>query len=325
MLHDISVEVPVLEGRYRRLLHLFRDNGVADIERFVQQTMADPRETHATLERAIEVMADLKQRENFEVYLKAFIQNLDIILPNAAANPYKIPTKRFGYILTKVKQRYKNDSLHLSGAGEKVKQLIDEHLISLGINPKIPPVELLSPKFLAEVEKNQTSKAKASEMEHAIRKYTHVHFDEDRAFYTKLSDKLEALIRRYKDDWEALHRSLFDLRQEVAAGRGNAIEGVSAKASPFYDLIGQLAFGSDGVPDAHAEAVKHLAAEVIALLQRTITIVNFWHNGPEVSKLKGALSDLILFTRIDALIACSDELVTEITALAKVRHRDIVS
>jgi hypothetical protein len=54
------------------------------------------------------------------------------------------------------------------------------------------------------------------------------------------------------------------------------------------------------------------------------TIVNFWHNGPEVSKLKGAFSDLILFTRIDALIVRSDELVTEITALAKVRHRDIV-
>jgi hypothetical protein len=79
------------------------------------------------------------------------------------------------------------------------------------------------------------------------------------------------------------------------------------------------------VPDAHADTVKRLASEVMALLQRTITIVNFWNNGPEVSKLKGALSDLILFTRIDALIACSDALVTEVTALAKVHHRDIVS
>jgi type I restriction enzyme R subunit len=270
MLQDISVEVPVLEGRYRRLLHLFRENGVAEIERFVRQTITDPQETYDPLERAIEVMADLKQRENFELYLKAFMQSLDIILPNAAVNPYKIPAKRFGYILTKVKQRYKDDSLNLSGAGEKVKQLIDEHLISLGIDPKIPPVELLSPNFRAEVEKNQASKAKASEMEHAIRKYTHVHFDEDPAFYTKLSDKLEALIRRYKDDWEALYHSLFDLRQEVAVGRGNAMAGVSAKAAPFYDLIGPLAFGSNSVPDAHADTVKRLAAEVMALLQRTI-------------------------------------------------------
>ena len=32
-------------------------------------------------------MEDLKQRANFEVYLKKFLQSMDIILPNAAANP----------------------------------------------------------------------------------------------------------------------------------------------------------------------------------------------------------------------------------------------
>jgi type I restriction enzyme R subunit len=254
-----------------------------------------------------------------------FMQSLDIILPNAAANPYKIPARRFGYILARVKQRYKDDSLNLSGAGEKVRQLIDEHLISLGINPKIPPVELLSPNFLTEVEKHRTSKAKASEMEHAIRKYTHVRFDEDPAFYTKLSDKLETLIQQYKDDWDALYRSLFDLRQDVEAGRQNTISGVNAKAAPFYDLIGQIAFGSAGVPEADVETVKRLVVDIIVQLQQTITIVNFWNNGPEVSKLKGVLSDLLLFTKSEAIIARSDALVTEITALVRARHWDIVS
>ena len=73
---------------------------------------------------------------------------MDIILPNAAAYPYQIPAKRFGYLFAKVKERYKDDSLSISGAGEKVRKLINEHLISLGINPKIPPVELLSPEFI---------------------------------------------------------------------------------------------------------------------------------------------------------------------------------
>lgn len=61
---------------------------------------------------------------------------MDIILPNAAANPFKIPAKRFGYLLVKVKDRYKDDTLNISGSGEKVRLLINEHLISLGINPK---------------------------------------------------------------------------------------------------------------------------------------------------------------------------------------------
>jgi len=62
-----------------------------------------------------------------------------------------IPAKRFGFLLVKIKERYKDDSLSISGAGEKVRKLIDEHLVSLGINPKIPPVELLSPNFVQQL------------------------------------------------------------------------------------------------------------------------------------------------------------------------------
>jgi type I restriction enzyme R subunit len=66
-----------------------------------------------------------------------------------------------------------------------VKALINEHLISLGINPKVPPVELLlrtSSSKLACMP-GQNNEAKASEMEHAIRKHCTVHHDEDPAFY----------------------------------------------------------------------------------------------------------------------------------------------
>ena len=40
------------------------------------------------------------------------------------------------------------EAVHIVFAGEKVKALINEHLISLGINPKVPPVELLAEDFL---------------------------------------------------------------------------------------------------------------------------------------------------------------------------------
>ena len=159
-LKDIASEVPVLEARYRRLVQLFQDQGVAEIEPWVQQKITDPQRTYEILEQAIEAMEDLKQRANFEVYLKKFLQSMDIILPNAAANPYKIPAKRFGYLLAKVKDRYKDDSLSISGAGEKVRMLINEHLISLGINPKIKPVELMSPRFIKELEQEQVGEGK---------------------------------------------------------------------------------------------------------------------------------------------------------------------
>lgn len=322
-LQDISTELPVLESRFRRLINLFKDNGVQQIEEFVRQNIHDAKQEFLVLEQAIEKMEDIKLRANLEVFLKKFMQSLDIILPNTAANPYKIPLKRFGYILVKVKERYKDETLSISGAGEKVRKLIDEHLVSLGINPKIPPVELLSPKFLKQIDQNKTAKAKASEMEHAVRKHCKVKFDEDPAFYQKLSDKLEELIQRHKENWDDLVKDLFTLRSEAEAGRKDEIEGVSRKAAPFYDLISQDAF-SDGVPNEHAVRVKQLVNEVIGQLQGTINIVNFWNNTPEVSRLRGELSDLILAAGIDEIIEHSDKIVMEITQLAKRRHKDIV-
>jgi len=322
-LKNITTEVPILESRYQRLIHLFTDNGVADIEGFAKQTITDAQTTFEILELAIEKLKDVKLRATFEVYLKKFLQSMDIVLPHSAANQYKVAVRRFGYLLAKVKQRYKDDSLNIAGAGEKVRKLINEHLISLGINPKIKPVELFSSNFIEELEKNTSPKAKASEMEHAIRKHCKVHFEEDPAFYGKLSEKLEALIQKHKDDWDQLCLDLSDVREDAQKGREDEIEGVTATAAPFYGLVVNLAFGDD-MPQEHDDRVKQLIVDVVEEFQKTIDIINFWNNGFEVEKLKGRLSDLMLFTDIDPVVENADQIVTEITALAKVRHQDIL-
>ncbi len=147
-------------------------------------------------------------------------------------------------------------------------------------------------------------------------------FDEDPALYQKLSEKLESLIQQYKDNWDQLYQELFALRTEVEAGRKDEKD---PKSGPFFDLIGQLAFGKAGVPTEHAPTVTALVTQIIEKLKRTIGIINFWGNAPEVSKLKGELSDLLLFSNIDEIVAKSDKIVAEVTALAKVRHKDILS
>ncbi len=322
-LKNITTEVPILESRYQRLIHLFTDNGVADIEGFACQTISDVQANYEILELAIEKLEEIRLRATFEVYLKKFLQSMDVVLPHAAANQYKIPVKRFGYLLAKVKQRYKDDSLNISGAGQKVRKLINEHLISLGINPKIRPVELFSEHFIEELDKNKSPKGKASEMEHAIRKHCKVHFEEDPEFYGRLSEKLETLIQQHKENWDQLSLDLADVREEAKAGRKEEIDGVTSTAAPFYGLIAKLAFAGE-IPTEHQSQVKQLVGDVVEEFQKTIDIINFWNNGFEVEKLKGKLSDSMLLTDIDPIVENADRIVTEITALAKVRHQDIV-
>ena len=78
---------------------------------------------------------------------------MDIVLPNIAVEPYKIPAKHLSDILFAMRQRYKDNSLNIANVGQKIKLLIDEHLIGIGVNPKIPPTELFSATFIQELNK----------------------------------------------------------------------------------------------------------------------------------------------------------------------------
>lgn len=323
-LRSIALETPVMESRYRRLIQLFEDLGVVRLEGFIQQTLVDLDSVHEVLEQAVVAMKDVKKRADFEVYLKKFLQSLDIILPYPAADPFKIPAKRFGFLLNRVKERYKDESLSIANAGEKVRKLIGEHLASLGINEKIPPLELFSPNFMGELDKHRSAKAKASEMEHALRKHCTIHYNEDPVFFKKLSEKLEALIQKHKEDWNQLCLKLYELRNEAAAGRTEEDDGIPPREAPFFDIIAEAAFGEEDVPAEHVAAVRKLVQDILQKLEATIGIINFWTNLPEVSKLRGELSDLLVFSGIDPVVLKYDRIVTIITALARIRHRDII-
>jgi type I restriction enzyme R subunit len=325
-LKSLLSEMPILEERYQRLLQHFRSGGVTQIEAFVRGTLPRPEDDVAVLHAAVGALKDIRPRADFEVYFKKFLQSLNLILPNPAGQSYRGAARRFGYLLRMAKERYKDDSLDISDAGEKVKALINEHLVDLGINPKIPPVELLSDDFIAHVQKHSQGdpEAKASEMEHAIRKHCTVHFDEDPAFYKRLSDKLEKLIQDHRDNWAALAEGYELLRQEAAAGRTEAAEGLTKEATTFYDHVIELAFDGRAVPLEHQASIKRLMLRIVELLQDTIDVLDFWKKPIEVKRLRGNIDTEILLADIPALTARHERIAVEIVKLAEKRHEDLV-
>lgn len=325
-LKSVLSEMPVLDERYQRLLQHFVAAGVADIEAFIKGDLDSPDAEVAVVHAAIRAMKDIRRRADFEVYLKKFLQSLNLILPNPAGHPYRGAARRFGYLLRMVKERYKDDSLDISDAGEKVKALINEHLIDLGINPKIPPVELLSDEFIAHVNKHAkgNDEAKASEMEHAIRKHCTVHFDEDPAFYAKLSEKMEKLIEQHRDNWKLLSEDLELLRKEAIEGRTSVVEGLSMEATTFYDYVLQIAYGTNSVPSEDRGPLKKLMLRIVEIFQDTIDVLDFWKKPIEVKKLRGNIDTEILLSNIPALTARHERLAVEIVKLAEKRHQELV-
>ncbi|HBM2944835.1 type I restriction endonuclease subunit R [Klebsiella michiganensis] len=330
-LHDgmqnISSELPVLDERYQRLLQHFTALGIKQIRAFVNGELPHQDADAAVVHEAVKVLKDEKKRADFEVYLKKFLMSLDIILPNNSAQPYRVPAKRFGYILQVARERYKDTSIDLGSAGEKVKELINEHLISLGINPKVPPVELLSEDFLEKLASHagNNSEAKASEMEHAIRKHCTVHHDEDPAFYKRLSEKVDALIEKHHDEWDMLADKLAELRKEAIAGRQQGEEGMSKEATTFYQYIVQLGFAGGIVEDSDKPAFKALMETSVKLLQETIASIDFWQNPDKQKRVRGMIKNEIIKSGIEELKLNRERVAVEIMRLAKHRHDELAN
>lgn len=325
-LKSITSEMPVLEERYQRLLQLFAEHRVANMEDFVQGRLPGIEDDAAVVHAAVKLLKDEKIRANFDIYLKKFLMSLDIILPHESAHPYRIPAKRFGYILRVTKERYKDNSLDLGDAGEKVRDLINQHLISLGINPKVAPVELLAGDFIEKLNQHAegNAEARASEMEHAIRKHCTVHHDEDPAFYKSLSEKVENLIDRYQEDWEKLAEELEKLRGEAIAGRKTGEDGMSKEATTFYEHIANEAFAGGEVPADAKPKMKLLMEAIVDILQDSIGSIDFWNNSDKQKRTRSKIKTALTLSGIPELKQNRERVAVEIMKLAKNRHDELL-
>ena len=321
-LQNINTELPVLEERYQRLLQHFDSLGVNQLKQFVNGELPNLDADAVVVHAAVSALKNEKHRADFDVYLKKFLMSMDIVLPHAFAQPYRVPARRFGYILAVAKERYKDSSLNLGDAGEKVKALINAHLISLGINPKVEPVELLAPDFMEKLAAHagKSMAAKASEMEHAIRKHCTVHHDQDPAFFKSLSAKVDALIEKHHEQWDLLAEKLAELRVEAVTGRTQGDSGMSREATTFFEHVVQVGFANGTVPEAGHAGMKVLMETLVEVLQETIGSLDFWMNADKQKRVRGTIKTEIAKAGIEELKANRERVTVEVMKLAKNRH-----
>jgi len=320
---DINKELPILESRYNRLIQLFEDKKITQIKAFVNQEMEDDKEEFKVAEDCIDLAEEVRFRAEFDTYLKSFFDSLDLLFNVNQAKVYWIPAKRFGYLMMRIRNRYKDETLDLKWAGAKVRKLIDRHLESLGINSKIPPVSLLSDKFPKELEKH-SGKAKASEMEHAIRKHIKVNLAKDPELYTKFNERLKAIIEKFKGHWDMIIEKFSKLREDMNEGRKDEVDGLNKQQQPFYGLMKMIIFEDMEINEQTDNKIKVLTSEIVTELITSININHFWTKDSKRKKLEGEIDDILEFCDIKEVSENHQKLTTEILALAKKRHQDLV-
>ena len=303
-------------------LHGLVSRVVKEIDNFLQQKFDDAPKEFEFAEECIEKAKIIKFRAELLTYSKSFFDSLDLLFNVQAGTAYWIPAKRLGYLLWRIEERYKDDTMDLKWASEKVRKLIDRHLLSLGIDTKIQQVSILSEEFNNKVDYlNKTPKSKASEMEHAIRWHIKVNLDKDPSLYNRFKDRLEMILNSYIENWEEIVKELGNLRAEMAEGRQQETEGISIIEAPFFDVLKSNLTSEN---EMEINKTKELTHTLIQVLKETAAITNFWTDkASERKRVGGLVEDEIHYSGISGLSIKATELTTELMKLAKNRETDL--
>ncbi|HDZ23503.1 MAG TPA: DUF3387 domain-containing protein [Desulfobacteraceae bacterium] len=259
---NLKDELPKLDDRHRRVLSLFWDREIADI---------------SDIDACVDELRDIRLRAEFYIRFKEFMESMDIILPRPEALPYIYDMKVLGFINKAASNRYRDSQLNIAGIGSKVRQLIDEHIVAQGVDPKIPPVSILDKDFEKEVGTIGSTKSRALEMEHAARYHIEKHFNEDPALYKKLSERLKAILDSFRDNWDALAEELRRFINEVREGRQEDRSGLDPKTqAPFLGILLEE-YGTQ--PNDHK--MRQFCEAVIDMvdhIRQEIAAVDFWRS-----------------------------------------------
>lgn len=253
-LASLKDEVLVLRDRHLRVVDLFRQRGIESLD---------------DTEACIEALGSEKLRAEFAVKLKAFLASLDTVLPRPEGLPYSGDAKRLAYIYARARNRYKDTPVLGKDVGAKVRKLIDDHVISLGVDPKIPPIQLTDAEFDTHVARAANDRAKASEMEHAIRSHIRKHTDEDPVLYRKLSERLSDILKTLGEKWDEVIAQLQKIIDELRSGKAGGSDVSSdlpGHCAPFLRTVLDVVCAGATPTPPELLRLKDVTMELVDLL-----------------------------------------------------------
>jgi type I restriction enzyme R subunit len=224
---------------------------------------------------------------------------MNIVLPDVGAAPFVPDLKLLGKIHNAARTKYRDEGLDLSGVGEKVRKLVDEHILSTGVDPKIPPVDLLAANFKEKLNEVKSDESKASEIESAIKHHITVNLEDDPEYYKALSLKLKDIILKNAGKWEQQLEFLLEMVDTIEVNHKKAADdiGLSETEYAFYNiLMAEVTAiqGSDVVDAVTFDEIKSTTQTLVDTFNEATQIVDFFSKLDEVKRMKKEIKRAIL-------------------------------
>jgi type I restriction enzyme R subunit len=307
---DIAVELPKLLDRRMRAVAVFTDRGISDLL--------------GQVDACVQLLEDVRIRADFINKLRMFYETLNILehRPEVPGEVFR-DAKLLGFINKVAANLYRDPALDLLGVAEKVKALINAHISARGVDPKIPPTMITDAEFDKVLQAQTGSRARAAQMQHAARYHIIGFSNQNPAYARKMSEKLEEILRRFKDDWDALERELRIFVDELRQGDRNEFPDLDPKVQvPFVRFVLEACGKGRDLSDAQRRTAITVTLEMVERIRQEIRKVGFWKNDDLRELLTKAL-----VRDLDRAGICrrgtERDLARRLVALAKENHEEL--
>ncbi|OFW00901.1 MAG: restriction endonuclease subunit R [Acidobacteria bacterium RIFCSPLOWO2_02_FULL_68_18] len=307
---DINAELPKLLDRRARAVAVFTDRGINDLQ--------------GQVDACVQLLEDLKIRADFINKLRSFYEMLGLLehRPEVPGDVFR-DAKLLGFINKVAANLYRDPALDLFGVAEKVRSLINAHVSARGVDPKIPPTAITDAEFEKVLQAQGSSRARAAQMQHAARYHIIGFSNQNPAYARKMSQRLEEILQRFKDDWNALERELRRFIDELRQGDRNDFPDLDAKVQvPFVRLVlEECGKGRELTAEQRGQAIK-VTLDMVERIRQELRKVGFWKNDAMRELLTKAL-----VRDLNSAKVCRPEgerdLAQRLVALARENHSNL--
>jgi type I restriction enzyme R subunit len=267
-------------------------------------------------------------RYEFIKLFNALTTAFNNVLPDKKALDYFKDYKSFVEINSLAQRHFRDERFSMKGIPAKLRKLVDEFLVSRGIEQTIEPISIVSEDFGKDVKPTKSEKSQAAQVEHAIRHFIDINLDEDPELFASFSKQLEDILQEFKGNWKKIYEELLKLREKIKDREQEITYGLHRKKQmPFFRIFKKDLFENRDLSEDEIAQLVALTQDVSNVITTEIRLKGFWNSVPAQNKLKEELKKILIskaYFQMPNMFKKHIELISRLMEHAKKNHFTLV-
>jgi type I restriction enzyme, R subunit len=305
-------ELRELNASHTSIMKLLNDHGLTDL---------------TDHDAFFDVFYDEDLRFDFMLAFRQLTKCLNVVFPARQALDYMADYQALTEINVLAGKHFRDERLSMKGIPPKLRGITDAYLESKGIEVKVEPISILDEDFQKQVDKRSRTKAKAAEVEHAIRLHLDVELDDDPDLQASLAQALAAIFEEFRNNWEKIYEELEKLRTRIINANKEPTYGLHRKKQmPLFRMFRREVFGEKDLDEDEIGSLVDLTQQTFLAVEREVKLTGFWESIPARNKLRAELQKTLLapaFINLPGLVTNRAHVISRIMEIVE-KNNDII-